>query len=237
MNDLNIYNILNYENYDQLVQLFTENGACQFYSSIYLHSLDITLNKEEPIKYLNKKNQNQFGIIKEIVCLNLKNKNQLPLIKISVLQTSQFVSQYVSTKIADWLESRELFSCQDTKWICWSGTKQTFLILEIQGKILLVKHEEIEDHVKSDKEAYFMRASFNHYTKQFNPPYDQWKRSFCICGNPDNNEKGFVKCDICKVWYHTDCEGITLQQFDRLNKNTRLPYSCNKCKIVKKKKR
>ncbi|CAD8186319.1 unnamed protein product [Paramecium octaurelia] len=228
MNDLNIYNILNYENYDQLVQLFTENGACQFYSSIYLHSLDITLYKEEPIKYLNKKKQIQFGIIKEIVCLNLKNKNQLPLIKISVLLTSQFVSQYVNTKIADWLESRELFSCQDTKWICWS---------DIQDKILMVEHKKLSDSVKKNEEAYFMRASFNHYTKQFNPPYDQWARSYCTCGNPDNNEKGFIFCNNCNLWYHTECEGLTSQQFDRERKNTSLPYFCNKCRIIKKKTR
>ncbi|CAD8182099.1 unnamed protein product [Paramecium pentaurelia] len=228
MNDLNIYNILNYENYDQLVQLFNENGACQFYSSIFLHSLDITLYKEEPIKYLNKKNQNQFGIIKEIVCLNLKNKNQLPLIKIQVLLTTQFVSQYVNTKIADWLESRELFSCQDTQWICWS---------DIQGKIILVKHDEIPSYANKKQMVYFMRASFNHYTKQFNPPYDQWQRQYCVCGNPDNHEKRYVQCDICDIWYHMECEGLTQQQCDRLDKNKRLTYSCNSCKIGKKKKR
>ncbi|CAD8088633.1 unnamed protein product [Paramecium sonneborni] len=226
MNDLNIENLFTYDNYDQLVQLFNQNGFCQFYSSIYLHSLDITIYKGEPIKYLNKKNQNQFGIVKDIMCLQLKNQFQLPLLKIQVLLTTQYVSQFVTTKIADWLESRELFLCEDIEWICWS---------DVQGKIIFVNHDEIP--TSANQMVYFMRASFNRHTKQFNPSYEQWQRTYCICGNPDNHEKRYVQCDICDTWYHMECEGLSQQLCDRLAKNKRLTYFCNSCKKLKKRKK
>ena len=52
---------------------------------------------------------------------------------------------------------------------------------------------------------------------------------YCFCGDI-MGEKEMICCDGCNVWYHIDCVGISLKEFENLKKDDQ-NYICYRCNL------
>jgi len=48
---------------------------------------------------------------------------------------------------------------------------------------------------------------------------------YCTCRMPNDPNRWMIGCDWCDGWYHGDCEGLTQEQSERIEK-----YKCRRCR-------
>eukprot|EP01114_Cavostelium_apophysatum_P015306 TRINITY_DN4138_c0_g1_i2.p1 TRINITY_DN4138_c0_g1~~TRINITY_DN4138_c0_g1_i2.p1 ORF type:complete len:1064 (-),score=331.47 TRINITY_DN4138_c0_g1_i2:158-3349(-) len=63
------------------------------------------------------------------------------------------------------------------------------------------------------------------------------KEEFCpVCGKVyhSSDKTPMISCDMCSAWVHTDCDGITPEQYKEFARNANKQYFCPNCRTRKK---
>lgn len=52
---------------------------------------------------------------------------------------------------------------------------------------------------------------------------EKWEKH-CICKTPLNPDYMYIQCDVCKLWYHMECLGLSGEEADAMDS-----YICIEC--------
>jgi hypothetical protein len=51
----------------------------------------------------------------------------------------------------------------------------------------------------------------------------------CYCNGRVDDNKYLISCDMCSKWHHRKCAGLTVKQWQFLNKYPNLSWHCKAC--------